>query len=360
MSNNKIVPEMSAIEQSAPKTKVKDTVAQPEVKTKVPGVKIIGCGGTGVRVSSILASVFSNNPNVSVTAIDTSSADTEYVSGLNVINIGGMGSGMFRRENANEIAAIVPTRIMPELDIDDEICILIFSASGGSGSVIAPHLIKTFAQYGVNTIAIVIADTSTSGYTTNTISTMKSIESIVKSSEVYLPTMIFSNDHGGIRRVNADILQQMNILIKVLTIPAISIDQNDRKHWLNPRKTLGLPPGVYTLEVVSDGAETTPTSQMIDTNIAHFDSVLNFIPHGKEIEDYPHMRVEAISGKLGYIPNGANSFAGRIYVPGEYYRKWIAGLSERNKIEKALTQRFAETLVPDAKDVIDPSGMVFD
>lgn len=341
--------------------KVPSVIAEKSVTTPVfaksPKIRIVGCGGCGIRLAGLISKVLGENKNISVSVVDTSEADNAYVEGVQVITLGDMGSGGYRRENANAIASAISTKVVPSLGLSDELVVLVFALSGGSGSVIGPHMIKALAPYSTGMVAATVVDTSTALWTQNSVGTLKTIEKFAVDAGVYLPMMMFSNDIKGNRAATEDVLKQIHLLSEVLTTPAGSIDQNDRRHWINPRKTLGLPAGVYTLEVLVSGKQISDT-QIVDVP-AQYDSVLNFIPEGKEIEDYPELRVQMLAGKVGYLPNNSATLSGRTYVPGDNFKKFVTEVDSHLKLEKAHTSRIREAVIVSAKDESDETGMIY-
>ena len=78
-----------------------------------------------------------------------------------------------------------------------DINIFIFSMSGGSGSVIAPLLIREAGKRGKRIIAIGIVDACSETDCFNSINTIRTLEAFAKDEKIYIPSMIFNNVEVG-------------------------------------------------------------------------------------------------------------------------------------------------------------------
>lgn len=374
MSSAKIVPQPVPLAE-ATEDKIREVLEEfntaPEKDAvAVPKFLVVGCGGAGVQLASMMAKVFAANPHVRVVGVDQSLADLQYVNNIEKIALGEHGSGTFRKENAASSSTQVPTRVIAELGLSpDTIVCLLFSASGGSGSTIGPLMIDALSTNKIRTLGIVIADMSTAIYAINTLGTIKSIENKAISSNAYFPMALFDNTRSGQRAVNADVLTFTSFLIRLLTRPAVSIDRNDRLHWVDPKKTLGLPAGYYSIDITEEAlgdlvVDSFPTLIDSSKQVDRFDSVLTLIPVGDDIEDHPSYKINTLSGKVGYLnsPDAVTNksvIQGRIYKPTKAFTDFIAQLASLKRIEDAATHRIGEKHSLDTDDRIDDTGLVF-
>ncbi len=138
-------------------------------------------------------------------------------------------------------------------DTFGDINIFIFSMSGGSGSVIAPLLIREAGKRGKRTIAIGIVDTCSETDCINSINTIRTLESFAKNEKIYVPSMIYTNAEVGRLKVNLSILHRLHQLEGLFTCKAIEeVDFTDKMGFLSP---VGIVPsvgyGLYNMSIRS-------------------------------------------------------------------------------------------------------------
>lgn len=194
-------------------------------------VTIAGCGGCGIN----LTRPFLTNQNLNkVLYFDTSMTNTRHGEIANIIT-SGSGSGSNRAENARDIERELPN-MTDEAMAKGDVAIVVFSLSGGSGSVIGPLLIREYARRKVQVIGVVVADTSYSVGAVNTLNTLKTLNSICKNNNLLLPLIILSNDNVDRVQVNEFATVLVSDLVDLLTRPVYEVDRQDRLNWINPSK----------------------------------------------------------------------------------------------------------------------------
>lgn len=158
--------------------------------SKTPNTCRVFCtGGGGVNVGTMLEGYRTeSNPafaDFKVSYIDTSDAnigttkrDQESVYRFKSTrpNETVNGSGGIRRTNASLIIENVDDILLKHSPEDFNI--VIFTASGASGSTVGPSLVSELLVRGKFVIAMVIGDTQTNNRTKNTASTLKSLVQI--------------------------------------------------------------------------------------------------------------------------------------------------------------------------------------
>lgn len=197
-------------------------------------VEIVGAGGAGANIVHELFGSFSL-PNVSMSIIDTSKS--------NLINekipasiIDGMGSGKVRRSNANKAFEHIST--MYEGKVAPDLTVIVFSAASGSGSVIAPLLMRELmVNQEKNTILIPINDTSDGLGSRNCLGTWSTLESMAEDNELYVPIYPLTNDGTSREQVNKTACVKIKQIVKLMTGDVLEIDYSDRINWLNPLVT---------------------------------------------------------------------------------------------------------------------------
>lgn len=164
------------------------------------------------------------------------------------------GSGKVRKENHEAIAQMVP-RILKDYPAGD-FNIVVFSASGGTGSVAGPLIVAELLTRGENAIAVVIGSEESVITSTNTFNTLKSLDHIARSKGVPV-VMHYTNNDRGIKRSDVD--KEAMFVISSLTVLASrqnkELDSMDVANWLNFTKTTSVPAQLAKLNVYGSSEE---------------------------------------------------------------------------------------------------------
>lgn len=166
---------------------------------------IHACGGAGIsttyRMSPVLAKLGNGYSKLEQYYLDTTDRNVNRL-GINsdraliFKDTGYMGtdvdgSGGERRENFDLINNTI-TEYMDKRGYDapssKEFHIIIFSAGGGSGSIIGPILLKQMLEQDMNVMSIVIGDTSSMSLTRNTFNTLQTLKML--SANLNKPVVI--------------------------------------------------------------------------------------------------------------------------------------------------------------------------
>lgn len=211
-------------------------------KQIIGNVTLYGCGGAGITIAHQFEK-FSGQPPVEGFAaikpvyIDTSNANLNSLDGgyrpeaayvFDKID----GSGKIRRENASQITKhaldILVTHRPGDLNI------VVSSASGGSGSVIAPSLVSELLSQGHNVIVLCVGSSDSIIEINNTVNTLKSYESIA-SIRSHPVVMIFEENARGIKLddVNKKLYGDIVQLSALFSRQNIGLDSADLKNWLD-------------------------------------------------------------------------------------------------------------------------------
>jgi|MDTC01.1.fsa_nt_gb hypothetical protein len=155
-------------------------------------VKVYACGGLGMNIGSSLTSDLYD-----VAYIDSSksnvnqSVDSEKVTYVNGIK-GTGGSGGHRVNNYKPISEMIPSFISANQPAD--LNIVVFSLSGGTGSVAGPLTVGELLRNGHPTACVVLGDPTSQKFLDNTIATLKSLEGI--SAARGLPVVMNYHENG--------------------------------------------------------------------------------------------------------------------------------------------------------------------
>lgn len=221
-------------------------------------LRIYGCGGCGIN----LANHFSDDTNddfcatVKPAFIDTSHSNLkEGVDPDSVYLMDGLdGSGKVRRENHEEISKSIK-HILLQVHPGD-FNIVIFSGSGGSGSVIGPLILGELLSRGAPTIAIMVGSDESIIAADNNLKTIKTLESISQRSKQ--PVVLYYERNTRESRRN-DVDSQIYAVIGAVSVLASGLnremDSKDIENWVYFQKTTSVEPQLALLDIYNDSDE---------------------------------------------------------------------------------------------------------
>lgn len=214
-------------------------------KASVPSVAIYACGGFGINI------VRSLRPQLEAMAtvrfIDTSRSNIGEGDDL-ILIASGDGSGKIRAEHAPAIQKKINAMTPESLGVAD-VNVIIFSLSGGSGSVIGPVLMGKIASTGNRVVIMTVADTASELDARNSLNTLKTVQNIVNSNDAYVQIMPFDNIVGK-PKADRTVRHRLQQLVTLEVAAAAELDRNDRRNWLNAQRLVGVSAGLRLLHVV--------------------------------------------------------------------------------------------------------------
>jgi len=207
--------------------------------------RVYACGGLGTNLGQ-----FAGHHTVERCFIDTSQSnltDAHDKSACYFID-GVDGSGKNRRENHQKIAEETPDILerFPAADFN----IVLFSAAGGSGSVIGPLILKELLKEGEAVVAVVVGADDTSISVRNTTDTLKSLEAI--SAMTGQPTiMAYRENTPGVRRgdIDGEVVFIMDALSALASQGNQEMDTQDLVNMVQYQKVSPVTPQLTALEV---------------------------------------------------------------------------------------------------------------
>ena len=205
------------------------------------------CGGTGVNIGAELEAYQGQHERgfseINIYYIDTSHAnlrgrniDASRVYLIDGRSEGRDGSGGIRAENNARISERMADIMlkMPAAKYN----VVLFSASGGSGSAAGPHLIRHLMEEDCIVVAMVVSDTNTIQYAHNSVNTYKSLSGVVGKMEGRsLPIFSHINRPGQTERsVNSKIISDIGLLSILFSEQLRRLDYADIYNWANQER----------------------------------------------------------------------------------------------------------------------------
>ena len=254
-------------------------------------VRIYGCGGCGVNIAHNyledtkvhkLAKIYpgcieTSKSNHKSKLIPES--DSYFIEGLD-------GSGKIRSSNHQAISENIKQALIkiPPMDFN----VAIFSASGGSGSVIGPLLISELNKRDIPVIAIVVGTTESAQATDNTFKLFKSLEGVAKATDVPVIMSYFQNSQDQTRDSVDQVIYSYIAAIAVLCNGENDeLDYSDLKNWLQYTKVNGDAAQLATMRIAVDQAQVDSIKYPVsvaslykDTSITHISVDADYVTTG--------------------------------------------------------------------------------
>lgn len=136
----------------------------------------------------------------------------------------------------------------------NEFHVVIFSGSGGSGSVLGSMLVKELLIKDITTCALMIGDKKDLMSTQNTLKSLKTMSSIASITNSALSLIFEENRSSGKNREtipNERVLNFINTLRSFLASDVVDVDTQDMRNFFNQHlyQSIKIPTGVYMVEV---------------------------------------------------------------------------------------------------------------
>lgn len=202
-------------------------------------IVILGCGGAGIN-AAIRAQLFAEElvdvedaPEVDVFLADSSRSNLKRAKeGTGTFLLPDVdGSGKVRRSNYDAISNTVST-ILTEQEPGD-LNVVIFSAAGGTGSVLGPLLVKALLEEGHPTVCLVIGSHDSLISSDNTFKTVQSLEGVSQAVDTPVVMSYFNNLTAKDRaQIDSSVDATVRVLTGLMYSSIDELDSSDIANWL--------------------------------------------------------------------------------------------------------------------------------
>lgn len=246
---------------------------------KTNKIIVHAAGGAGIniadKVMTAVSELGSGFSNIEFLYIDTSRSNIDKITPRGDFwmvktksHAGAVidGSGSERIKNANDIAANIKEYLDNHKITKLETGVyhmVIFSASGGSGSVAGPLLVKNLLELGIPVISVVIGDSSNGLSAMNTKDTLASLSSISNITKRAL-SIVYINNHalaegnrdgmiGAERAANKQLLNTLSTISLFLSNVHEALDDADMRNIIDQSNytKIKIPHGLYGIGIYS-------------------------------------------------------------------------------------------------------------
>lgn len=218
-------------------------------------IRLYGCGGLGANIVSFFDREM-DEPNVAefqIAYVDTSRSNIQpHFDESKISVLEGMdGSGKLRKENADAIHENIRKILLDHPPGDFNV--VVFSASGGSGSVIAPLIVRELLSNRIPVVAITAGFEESLISAQNTLNTLKTLEAI--SDQVKQPVAVFYR-HQDAKTVRSAIDDELRLAISYLSVLVsgknAELDRMDILNWLFYHRVTSISPTLVGLEFANN------------------------------------------------------------------------------------------------------------
>lgn len=218
-------------------------------------VRIFGCGGLGVNFA---ANYLNSKGGEGFAAIHPSFIDTSrsnLVDGIPDESVYILentdGSGKVRRENHSQISSSIKHILQAQQP--GEFNIVVFSASGGSGSVLGPLIVAELLARGLPVVVLTAGSSESNITANNTVNTLKSLAAISKKENSPVITYYL---HNGGDNTRSAVDKQLSFATSCLSYLASrqnsELDTMDVNHWLRYNHSTEVAPQLSLLDIYID------------------------------------------------------------------------------------------------------------
>lgn len=220
-------------------------------------MRIYGAGGAGINVASrFLGAQQAGLARPIVSLVDTSrsniaqSVPDECCYILKDLD----GSGKVRAENHEQIANEIKSILLAHKPGDFNV--VVFSAAGGSGSVIGPLIVSELLERGHPIVCVVVGSDESTITATNTLKTLKTLEAIAQQRQAPVVMTYDHNLRGQPRSAQDDSMNYIIACLALLSSRTIAeLDSKDVANFLRFDRTTSVSARLAVLDIVKNSSD---------------------------------------------------------------------------------------------------------
>lgn len=218
-------------------------------------LRIYAAGGCAVNLATPFVGLESSDiyADIQTAFVDTSLSNIEdpITEDMCYILPDVDGSGKVRRENHQRISDSIKDIV--SLHPPGDFNIVMFSGAGGSGSVAGPLIARHLLNSEESFICIVVGSTDSAITCTNTLNTLKSLDSISQSAELPI-TLYYEENSSNVKRSEIDkrIRGAIGAISALVSGNNKELDTKDVSTWLYYNRASQVEPQLSQLSILRD------------------------------------------------------------------------------------------------------------
>ena len=324
-----------------------------QVEQQQGNMRIYGAGGFGINIGSYFEPASGTiEPGHSAphpVYVDTSRSNLhEDINPAHLFIMEDVdGSGKVRKENHEEISKNIKSLLQAHKPLDMNV--VVFSASGGSGSVFGPLIVGELLSRGLPTICVVVGSDESNITALNTLNTLKSLEAIANKHSLPV-VMFYKHNSPDIKRSVID--TDCRALIARISVLASKrnreLDSKDIQNWLQFNRTTAVKPRLALLEVYHSNEELLQATQPVSIASLYEDA------------DTPPLTVVPEYHCAGYPREAIKNLVVMHYTITVNGVHLISKMCQEriNELDKARQSRVNHDLIYSKDDVMSDDGLI--
>lgn len=315
-------------------------------------VRIYGVGGFGTNIAYMFNNIEPSpgQAEIKVAYLDTSRSNLR--SDINPDHFFAPedmdGGGSVRRDTNDPLAKICKQFL--EAHQPGDFNVVIFSASGGTGSVGGIHILSELLKRGIPAVAVVVGSAQSKIAALNTLKTLKSLENVVSSTE---HPLVMHYSHNTDEQPRSEIDFQIFRVVSTLTIlnsrENAGMDTRDVRNWVQYQHSTAVEPALSLLEVYDNNDDVVKNHKTPISLASLYTS-----------PDDPRPKITPEYATEGYPTNSIKNFKVLHFVV-DYAEVGQIAKTINGRIEELDRQhgsRIAATKLTSDKDQVSHNGLV--
>lgn len=338
------------------------------MELKKGAVRLFCCGGGGVNVGARFEKYRSKPEQAFATIepvyIDTSGSNLDKMPNIpkdyryTYKNKDLDGSGKVRRENSDVITDSTRDILQqhPPLDLN----IVLSTAAGGSGSVIAPSLVSALLERELPTVVLAIGSADNRLETENTLNTLKSYEGIAQKRKAPVVMFYVENSDQLVRtQADAKIEDIIMGLCILFSRENKELDSRDLFNWLRFDRVTTFPVQLAALTMIN-------SVELLSGKEANFSDFGNVISVATVARDVDNTRLPVMPEYhcIGFVdetaPSNLVQHTPLHFVVTDGYFHGVANKLQGTlrKLTEAQQARLSKKSLLDSNDRMNDDGLV--
>ncbi|AFI55385.1 hypothetical protein TSMG0102 [Halocynthia phage JM-2012] len=301
-------------------------------------VLIMGLGGFGINLTAQAVQAIAESeelPNTDYLLIDGSDSNMANRDALRdnfwkVANTD--GAGKKRAKGAAQYLDFVTENLAQVPDAD--MYVLVYSLSGGSGSVMGPEFNRQLMLAGKNCVNVVLSTDDSKEDVKNTFNTLTGLANNVKQLERPIHFVLEESSMGTRSEVDSVMLDHVISMASICGTPHHGLDSNDVKSWLD-YQLHDVKPGLTLIERFDDAEALGKLSGSVITILSLLTDPDNMVPRVGAVFNTDGISEAEMDTHFITTTKHMDNLSRKITAQHEEYQKVAGGLNVKESFGSA-------------------------